>query len=205
MKRTFYEVLWAVCETEGRIDQWIEGGILLTNGTKYSWHPSVLDLCDASEIIGELVIPNTSTPQSEKKEEFIRKTPQQIIREKQSNQFNQSNQAKSEDINWIEEFIQKFSAKNIGIPGKANGKTSVIKKMAKFLADNDYTKEEILGATDLYINTLKKQGSIKYIRDCIYFINKRIEGVDISDLAKWCEEYRNNGGSKNDYDSRTVL
>ena len=203
MKRTFYEILWAVCEVEGKIDEWIKGGILLSNGTKYSWHPSVLDLCDASEIIGELVIKNTPKINEEKKQEFlntissefVRKNPEQFIRSKKE----------SAPIEWIEEFIQKFSLKNTGIAGKASSKPGVIKRMAKFLADTDYTKEEILGATDLYINTLKRQGSIRYMRDCIYFINKKIEGIDVSDLEKWCEEYRNNGGSKNDYSSKTIL
>ena len=203
MKRTFYEILWAVCEVEGKIDDWIKGGILISNGTKYSWHPSVLHLCDASEIIGELVIQNTPKINEEKKQEFlnsvtsdfVRNSPEQFIRSKQE----------TAAVEWIDEFIQKFSIKNIGIAGKASSKPGVIKKMAKFLVDTDYTKEEILGATDLYINTLKKQGSIRYIRDCIYFINKKIDGVDVSDLTKWCEEYRNNGGSKNDYDSRTIL
>lgn len=203
MRRTFYEILWAVCEVEGKIDDWIKGGILISNGTKYSWHPSVLDLCDGSEIIGELVIQNTPKINEEKKQEFLNTPPTEFVR-KNPEQFIQSKREPT-NIEWIEEFIQKFSLKNIGISGKASSKPGVIKRMAKFLADNDYTKEEILGATDLYINTLKKQGSIRYIRDCIYFINKRIEGVDVSDLAKWCEEYRNNGGSKNDYDSRTVL
>jgi hypothetical protein len=203
MKRTFYEILWTVCEVEGKIDEWIKGGILISNGTKYSWHPSVLGLSDANEIIGELVIKNIPKINEEKKqefltanaEEFVRKNPEQFIR----------NKKEAVVIEWVDDFIQKFSIKNIGIAGKASSKPGVIKKMAKFLADTDYTKEEILAATDLYINTLKKQGSIRYIRDCIYFINKKIDGVDVSDLQKWCEEYRNNGGSKNDYDSRTIL
>lgn len=203
MKRTFYEILWAVCEAEGRIDDWIKGGILLTNGTKYTWHPSVTDLCDASEVIGELVIKNTPKINEEKKQEFLSQTKEDLVR-RNPEAFIQSKREPA-NIEWVDEFIQKFNVKNIGIPGKAGNKPAVIKRLAKFLADNSYTKEEILGATDLYINTLKKQGSIKYIRDCIYFISKRMEGVDISDLAKWCEEYRNNGGSKNDYDSRTVL
>ena len=203
MKRTFYEILWAVCEVEGKIDEWIKGGILISNGTKYSWHPSVLDLCDASEIIGELVIKNTPKINEEKKQEFLNNVPSEFVR-KNPEHFIRSKK-ESAPIEWIEEFIQKFSIKNTGIAGKASSKPGVIKRMAKFLADTDYTKEEILGATDLYINTLKRQGSVRYMRECIYFINKRIEGIDVSDLEKWCEEYRNNGGSKNDYNSKTIL
>jgi len=203
MKRTFYEILWAVCDVEGRIDDWVKGGILLTNGQKYSWHPSVIDLCDASEVIGELVIDKTPKVSEEKAEKF-RKTkspelPDKVIRTKKED----AHIAAANE--WIDEFIEKFSAASLGISGKSTGRPSVIKRMAKFLAEYDYTKEEILGATDLCINTLKKQGSIKYIRECIYFISKKIDGVDVSDLAKWCEEFRNNGGKKNDYNSRTIL
>jgi hypothetical protein len=62
--------------------------------------------------------------------------------------------------------------------------------------------QDVIEATNLYIATLKKQGSIRFVRECGYFISKKIDGVDQSDLAKWCEEYKDGGQN---YSSHTLL
>jgi hypothetical protein len=51
---------------------------------------------------------------------------------------------------------------------------------------------------------MKRSGSIKFIRNSGYFISKVIDGVQQSDLAGWCEEYRNTG-SKGNYNSRGII
>ncbi len=164
------------------IDKWIYEEKLLHNGTTYSWTPKALEDLDLSKSIGELISPNSNptpaTNQTPKKEIVISAT-------------------------WLAEFVAKFSAKNLGVSGKTTDKSSVVKRLIRFISEYDYTLEEISQATDLYISTLKSQGNIRYIRECGYFIYKKIDGVDQSDLAKWCEELKNGTGPA--YNSHQIL
>ena len=68
------------------------------------------------------------------------------------------------DFNWLDQFIEKFSRKNIGIVGKTSSIKQVGEKMERFVKEYNFDKETILGATDMYINHWKKQGSPQYIR-----------------------------------------
>ena len=77
--------------------------------------------------------------------------------------------------------------------------------MTKFIQKFKFTKEEILGATDLYIDTLRRKGSLNYVRECGYFIFKRIDGIDQSDLANWCEQFKDNGNQSTNYSSRNII
>jgi len=79
------------------------------------------------------------------------------------------------DIPWIEEFAQKFSRQNLGFSGKVTDKKTTLQKMHKFLETNSG-----------------------------YFISKVIDGVQQSDLASWCEEYRSTG-NKGNYNSRSII
>jgi len=164
------------------IDKWIYEEKLLHNGTTYSWTPKALEDLDLSKSIGELISPSSNptpvTNQTPKKEIVISAT-------------------------WLAEFVGKFSAKNLGVSGKTTDKSSVVKRLIRFLTEYDYTLEEISQATDLYISTLKSQGNIRFIRECGYFIYKKIDGVDQSDLAKWCEELKNGTGPA--YNSHQIL
>ena len=182
MKKTFYEVLWALLQKEKMIDKWIYEEKLLHNGTTYSWTPKALEDLDFSKSIGELISPSSNptpvTNQTPKKEVVISAT-------------------------WLAEFVAKFSAKNLGVSGKTTDKSSVVKRLIRFISEYDYTLEEIAQATDLYINTLKSQGNIRFIRECGYFIYKKIDNVDQSDLAKWCEELKNGSGPA--YNSHQIL
>lgn len=182
MKKTFYEVLWALAKQEKMIDRWIYEEKLLFNGTTYSWTPKALHDLDVTESVGEL--------------SAIEKLKTTHI-----------NTAPNRDLSipptWLADFISKFSAKNLGVSGKTTDKSSVVKRLIKFLSEYDYTLEEISQATDLYISTLKQQGSIKFIRECGYFIFKKVDGVDQSDLAKWCEELKNGTGPA--YNSHQIL
>jgi len=185
MKKTFYEVLWALATKEKLIDKWIYEEKLLFNGTTYSWTPKILEELDFTDSIGEL-------PALEKVK---------------STHKTKSESAPNRDLSipptWLADFIAKFSTKNLGVLGKTTDKSTVVKRLLKFLSEYDYTLEEIAQATDLCINSMKQQGSIKYIRECGYFIFKRIDGVDQSDLAKWCEELKNGSGPA--YNSHQIL
>jgi hypothetical protein len=182
MKKTFYEVLWELAVQEKMIDKWIYEDKLLNNGTTFSWTPKALEELDVSEVVSALKIARHSDPIKV----IANPTPQPEI-----------------PITWVTEFIAKFNTKNIGVSGKTTDKVSVVKRLIKFLAEYDYTLDEIAKATDLYIDTLKKQGSIRYIRECGYFISKKIDGVEQSDLAKWCEELKNGSGPA--YNSHQIL
>ena len=182
MKKTFYEVLWALAKQEKMIDRWIYEEKLLFNGTTYSWTPKALQDLDVTESVGELsALEKLNTT-------HINTAPNRDL---------------SIPPTWLADFISKFSAKNLGVSGKTTDKSSVVKRLIKFLSEYDYTLEEISQATDLYISTLKQQGSIKFIRECGYFIFKKVDGVDQSDLAKWCEELKNGTGPA--YNSHQIL
>ena len=164
------------------IDKWIYEEKLLNNGTTFSWTPKALAELDVDQVISSLKVARHSDPTKV----IDNLTPQPEI-----------------PVTWITEFIAKFSAKNIGVSGKTTDKVSVVKRLIKFLNEYDYSLDEIAKATDLYINTLKEQGSIRYIRECGYFISKKIDGVEQSDLAKWCEELKNGTGPA--YNSHQIL
>lgn len=172
------------------IDKWIYEEKLLHNGTTYSWTPKALEDLDFSKSVGELIAPKTS-----------------VIESLVNKHIDKQTSGPKKDIvitaTWLGEFINKFSAKNLGVSGKTTDKSSVVKRLIKFLDEYDYTLEEIAQATDLYISTLKSQGNIRFIRECGYFIYKKIDGVDQSDLAKWCEELKNGTGPA--YNSHQIL
>lgn len=182
MKKTFYEVLWELAVKEKMIDKWIYEEKLLNNGTTFSWTPKALAELDVDQVISSLKVARHSDPIKV----IDNLTPQPEI-----------------PVTWITEFIAKFSSKNIGVSGKTTDKVSVVKRLIKFLNEYDYSLDEIAKATDLYIDTLKSQGSIKFIRECGYFISKKIDGVEQSDLAKWCEELKNGTGPA--YNSHQIL
>ena len=200
MKKTFYEILWAIAKQDKLIDKWIYEEKLLFNGTTYSWTPKALEELDADTVIGTLQINSSPAREKTLKELFIDEP-------KHSSTGNSNSSSSKKDIvippTWLGEFISKFSAKNLGVSGKTTDKSSVVKRLIKFLSEYDYTLDEISQATDLYISTLKQQGSIRYIRECGYFIFKKVDGVDQSDLAKWCEELKNGSGPA--YTSHQIL
>lgn len=98
------------------------------------------------------------------------------------------------ELDWLEEFIEKFSRKSIGIVGKTSSVKQVSEKMEKFIKEYNFDKDTIMGATNMYIAHWKKQGTPQYIRQAHYFVYKRTEkGFDTSDLATWCEAYLKEG------------
>jgi hypothetical protein len=193
MRKTFYEVLWALCEAEGLLTKWKEKGLLIYSHSKYSWSPKVNEVLETEElkIVDSLPVEELKervpTTVPVKVEPVLKRTPKTFA-----------------DIPWIEEFAQKFSRQNLGFSGKVTDKKTTLQKMHKFLETYDYTSEEILAATDMYIDSLKRSGSIRFIRNSGYFISKVIDGVQQSDLASWCEEYRSTG-NKGNYNSRSII
>lgn len=183
MKRTFYEVLWAICRQENYLQEWIDQGYLRHHDSTYMWTDKIKDLLGPTAVIGKLEVVEKVVPEEKPKEE--KKTPFSI------------------EPNLLKDFIDKFSKQNIGLAGKTTEKNNVLRKLIKFFKEYpEYTMQDVLEATDLYIGNLKKNGSLQYIRECGYFIYKKIDGVDQSDLAKWCEE-RKSGGTT--YSSHRIL
>lgn len=181
MKKTFYEVLWDLCEKNGLVDEWKAEGLLIHKDSRMTWHPRVAEILgtDDLSVVGGIA---DSTPKVAAKP----KEPEV-------------------DISWIKEYMVRFSAKNLGVTAKTTDLATVQTKMTKFIQKYKYTKEEILGATDLYIDTLRRKGSLNYIRECGYFIFKRIDGIDQSDLANWCEQFKDNGNQSTNYNSRNII
>lgn len=184
MKKTFYEVLWSICQQEGYLQDWIDQGYLRHHESTYMWTDKIKELLGPTAVIGKL---QSNVVSSELK------TP---IKEETKVPF-------SIEPNQLREFIDKFSKQNIGLAGKTTEKNNVLKKLIKFFKEYpEYNMNDVIHATDTYISSLKKQGSIQYIRECGYFIYKKVDGVDQSDLAKWCEESKNNGSS---YTSHKII
>jgi hypothetical protein len=184
--KSFYDVLWEMCEQEGLITDWINQDYLIKSGNTYSWSPKAIE---QFELTCNTSFENQSSNQvSLKKKDEFKKTKETL-----PSDFND---------NKLAEFIQMFSKANIGLSGKMTPKINVVKKFIKFFEMYDYTMDEVLKGTELYITNLKKTGSIQYIRECGYFILKKIDGMDHSDLAKWCEEYRSGGKS---YTSHNII
>lgn len=180
MKKTFYEVLWSICKRENYLQNWIDQGYLRHYDSTYMWTDKIKELIDSTAVIGKL--PSTPIPV--------------VITEEKKVPF-------SIEPNQLREFIDKFSKLNIGFAGKTTEKNNVLKKLIKFFKEYpEYNMNNIIEATDTYISSLKKQGSIQYIRECGYFIYKKVDGVDQSDLAKWCEESKTNGTS---YTSHKII
>jgi hypothetical protein len=95
---------------------------------------------------------------------------------------------------WISEYAQKFTKKNIGIIGKTSTPKLISEKLTRFMKEYKFDKETILNATDMYINFWKKQGKPQFIREAHYFVYKRTErGSETSDLASWCQTYLDEG------------
>lgn len=191
-KKSFYDILWLMVEKENLITKWIMDDYLSKSKDTFFWTPKTLNLFD-SEIIGEKIIevPLKKPELSEYKLESKVKSPIDEFPHEQ---------------NKLEEFINLFNRKNIGLAGKTTPKITVVKKLIKFFKDYpDYNMDDVVEGTKLYIANLKKQGSIRFIRECGYFISKKIDGVDQSDLAKWCQEHKDGGQNYTDYTSHNLL
>jgi hypothetical protein len=93
---------------------------------------------------------------------------------------------------WITDYIKLFpEGKPYGRPYRIS-KSECLPKMLKFLDRFATTKEEVLAATEMWINSYKNSADgIEKMRDSRYFISKEIPGKGIvSDLETAIEMYR---------------
>jgi hypothetical protein len=108
------------------------------------------------------------------------------------------------DLSWIDEYRNLFKAKN---NTKIGTKQGVVSKMTAFLKSNPYSREDILKATQLYIDNLQGYGdhqmaSADYF---IYYTEPNLDPVlntkvTKSQLLKWIEISKDsNTISKNDF------
>lgn len=181
MNRTFYEVMWALCLKEDLIEKWIESGYLIKNQLTYSWTPKAMEELEISNVIGKRKVEEPTAPVT---------SPSQVVKDR----LQAAKTILTFEPNFLSNFISKFSKANIGLAGKTTDKNTVLKKLIKFFKDYpQYTQQDVLDATDLYIAELRKKGTMNFIRECGYFVYKKIDGVEQSDLAKWCEEKKDGG------------
>lgn len=172
--------MWSLLEKQGILQQWFDEGLLVTKKNTTFWTPKALEILGLQESIGGV---NLSDKPGGKPREVKIGLPDDLI----------------------QNFTAKFSAKAIGVAGKGGNAAAVTKKMQKFLTEYDYTFEEILKAVDLYLADLRKTNALRYVQEAHYFISKIHNGVNVSNLAKWCEEVRANKGGDKGYTSHTVL
>jgi hypothetical protein len=86
---------------------------------------------------------------------------------------------------WVKDWNAKFGS--INKKRKAPDK-DCITRMKAFFADNpDVRKEEIYGATQMYVNTLS---NAEYLISSHYFISKGVGRDRTSALEGWVEKYR---------------
>lgn len=169
--------MWSLLEKQGILQQWFDEGLLVTKKNTTFWTPKALELLGLEESIGGVKL---SDEEPKKKARTVAVPT----------------------IDWIEEFAEKFSVKNIGVAGKGGNIKAITKKMQQFLLEYDYTKEEILTGVDLYLSNLKRSNNMTYVQEAHYFISKIHNGVLVSNLAKWCDEGKNNNKR---YTSHTIL
>jgi len=92
---------------------------------------------------------------------------------------------KQSDIHlWIDTWREIFpNGVNTGGYRYRGSRAESLKKMIKFVANNKYTKEEIIKATQNYVNRFSLKG-YAYMQQAHYFIDKKDSG---STLASECE------------------
>lgn len=96
-----------------------------------------------------------------------------------------TNEEDSDKWNWVIEWNAQFTHINSTrrVPDK-----DVIKRMKAYFADNpDVRKEEVIGATKLYIGTVT---SATYLISAHYFISKGVGRDRVSTLDAWVAKYR---------------
>ena len=163
-KKSFYDVLWLLCQEEGHVDKWIEEGLIGKTKNSFYFTPKAKELLKINEVVGKKV--------------------------------------EVEDFSWVAAYNELFDKKNIGTSGNKTELGAVMGKMAQFCKKYDYTPEEILEATTVYIGYAIDNHGAERVQESHYFISKKMDGVDISNLAKWCEEMRTNGQK---YTSRRTI
>ena len=115
--------MWSLLEKQGILQKWFDEGLLVTKKNTTFWTPKALELLGLEASIGGV---NLSDEEPKKVARVV--TPSVVVGL----------------LDWVDEFANKFGAKNIGIAGKGGNMKAIVKKMHQFLSEYDYTKEEIL-------------------------------------------------------------
>lgn len=85
---------------------------------------------------------------------------------------------------WLEEYRNLFKDIN---PARAGDKKGILKRMQKFFAEHpEVRKEDVIGATKMYISSLS---SSTYLISANYFIYKGVGSSQTSALETWVEKY----------------
>jgi hypothetical protein len=87
----------------------------------------------------------------------------------------------------IEDFIEDFRELWKGLkPGSRGSLSAVKEKMSRWMKDNpEYSKEQILNAAKVYINSLD---NYQYLQQCDYFIYKKDAKGESSRLSAFIDE-----------------
>ena len=126
---------------------------------------------------------------------WIKITPKGIALREKFAEFLGLTAASTEEVDeWIDSWRELWPAgvKSGGRPVKGD-KRGCAKKMASFIRDHEYSKEEIFEATRIYLFD-KRRDNYRFITCADYFINKSGSSI----LASICEDIRERGSSLKD-------
>lgn len=95
-----------------------------------------------------------------------------------------------EKLNWVDEFRNKFKQVN---PTRAGTYKDVHKRLTKFLKENDFTKNQILGAVDTYLEDMVRHGvDPKFVKSAHKFIYEGQGKLKSSMLEDYCNKFIDN-------------
>ncbi len=162
MNISFYDVLFKLCVKENFLESLKEKGFLEETDESYKFTKEGLEKAGVKK---ELKI--------EGKKQKDEKTDSQAF------------------VDLVNAMRDLFHKDNLGVIGKRSTFADTFPKLARFKQEYGYSDNIILGATKLYVDHIKKTHG--FPRELHYFVYKRLEGAkdsEISDLAKWCEEFQ---------------
>jgi len=86
---------------------------------------------------------------------------------------------------WVKTYCELFKRANKAKGGKIRESTAKMKKM--FSKNPEIRKDEVLGATQMYINNIN---DVSYLMYPNYFISKGIGAEKTENLLDWIDKYR---------------
>lgn len=103
------------------------------------------------------------------------------------NQLNNDPDVEVSD-DFVDRYRRMFSRASIGVPGKMGDRNAIEKKLEVFMSEHSYTEEQILQATQEYVDSQRKD-NYQYLQQADYFIYKQdAMKINKSRLAEWCEQ-----------------
>lgn len=98
----------------------------------------------------------------------------------------------------VDEYVELFK-----VAGKNKFKRECVARMKKlFSSQPEIRKEEVLGATRLYLNSVN---DLKFVRNPHYFIEKGSGGGKTQDILSWIDLYREHRDSESATDNTRRL